>query len=227
MRRLVLFVEGKGDSSAAPTLVRKLLHKHPNWSNTLLLDTNPFVVRSLGNLVKDSFHDWKRKLKAALERQNLGGVLLILDGDTKWVDGKELCPAIVARELATAAKDVGAGSTFSVAVVFARQEFETWLIAGTSSLAGKELPNGRRIARNAATPEGDLESTIRDAKGWLKKVVAGGYKCARDQGELTKLVDVDVIRARNLRSFRRLESALLELLCAIQQNSHIASPCTR
>jgi len=54
---------------------------------------------------------------------------------------------------------------------------------------------------NAKAPEGDLEASPRDAKGWLRAIVDGGYKPTRDQAALTRLVDLEVIRARKLRSF--------------------------
>lgn len=119
---------------------------------------------------------------------------------------------------------VGAGTTFSVAVVFARQEFESWLIAGIASLRGQALPDGRLIDSDAKAPEGDLELSPRDAKGWLGTIVEGGYKPTRDQAALTRLVDLDAIRAGGLRSFRRLDSAVSTLLEAIRSNRPTASP---
>jgi hypothetical protein len=175
-------------------------------------------------LVKDDFHEWKRFLGASLKRPNVGGVSLILDGDIEKVGGKDFCAVSVARSLAGAAIHVGAGRTFSVAVVFARQEYETWLIAGVASLASQRLPDGRRIQPHAKAPEGDLEASPRDAKGWLRSIVDGGYKPTRDQAALTRLVDLELIRARKLRSFQRLESAVSSLLQAIQDTTPIVSP---
>ncbi len=223
MRRLILFVEGEGEAEAVPTLVRRLLTEQGNWHDALL-DDNPFRVGSVDKLVKADFHDWKRFLRASLKRPNVAGVLLILDGDMEKVAGKVFCAAVVAKSLAGAAMHVGAGKTFSVAVVFARQEYETWLIAGVASLAGRRLPDGRLIEPNAKAPDGDLELSPRDAKGWLRAIVEGGYKPTRDQAALTKLVDLEVIRARKLRSFRRLESAVSSLREAIRCNSPIVSP---
>jgi hypothetical protein len=223
MRRLILFVEGDGEADAAPTLVRRLLTEQGDWHD-ILLDDNPFRVGSVGKLVKEDFRDWKRFLGASLKRPNVGGVLLILDGDIAKVSGKEFCAAAVAKSLAVAAIHVGAGETFSLAVVFARQEYETWLIAGVASLTGQRLPDGRFIERNAKAPEGNLEASPRDAKGWLRAIVDGGYKPTRDQAALTRLVDLEVIRARELRSFRRLESAVSSLLEAIRCNRPIVSP---
>ncbi len=75
-------------------------------------------------------------------------------------------------------------------------------ISGPDSLAGKQAPDGRLIARHAKAPESNLEVGRRDAKGWLCDIVAVGYKPTRDQAALTKLVDIDTIRARNLRVVR-------------------------
>ena len=189
MRRLVLFVEGDGDVDAVPTLVKQVI-KSTGGSHEVWLDDPPFRVGSVDKLVKEDFRNWKRFLGASLKRPNVGGVLLILDGDIDKIGGKTFCAATVAKYLAGAAMHVGAGKTFSVAVVFARQEYETWLIAGMASLAGQFLPDGRRIDANAKAPEGDLEASPRDAKKWLNAVIEGGYKPTRDQVALTKLVDV-------------------------------------
>jgi hypothetical protein len=223
MRRLILFVEGEGEADAVPTLLKRLL-KEKGERFDILLDDSPFRVGSVDKLVKDDFRNWKRFLRASLKRPSVGGVLLLLDGDIGKVGGKDFCAAAVAKSLAAAAMHVGAGETFSVAVVFARQEYETWLIAGVASLAGQGLPDGRLIKSNAQAPEGDLEASPRDAKGWLGTIVEGGYKPTRDQAALTRLVDLEVIRARELRSFRRLESAVSSLLEAIRCNRPIVSP---
>lgn len=222
MRKLVLFVEGEGEADAAPTLVRRLVAGQ-GGGDCLLVDDKPFRVGSVGNLVKSDFLKWKKFLKACRTRSNVGGVLLILDGDTK-AGGKVFCAAQTARTLAEQAKDVGAGVTFSIAVVFARQEYETWLIPWVASLAAQRLPDGRLIKPQAKSPEGDLEASPRDAKGWLDAMIEGGYRPTRDQSALTSMVDLGAIRARELRSFQRLESAVSRLLEAFRNGEHIVSP---
>jgi hypothetical protein len=223
MKRLMMFVEGDGEADAVPTLVKRLLTAKDAWQD-ILLDDDTLRVGSVDKLLKADFHKWKRYLGVSLKRPNVGGVLLILDGDIEKVDGKKFCAAEVARSLAAAAKPVGAGKTFSVAIVFARQEYETWLIAGAASLAGRRLPDGRLIKSNVRAPDGDLEASPRDAKGWLRGVIEGGYKPPRDQAALTRLVDLDAIRARDLRSFRRLETAVSILVHAIRSNTPTVSP---
>ena len=119
MRRLILFVEGEGEADAVPTLVRRLLTEQGDWYD-ILLDDSPFHVGEVNKLVKDDFREWTRKLRAGLKRRNVGGVLLILDGDVGKVGDNEFCAATVAKSLAGAAIHVGAGEKFSVAVVFCK-----------------------------------------------------------------------------------------------------------
>jgi hypothetical protein len=223
MKRIVLFVEGEGEAEALPKLVKRLLTEQNAW-DAVFLDENTFRVGQVNKLLKNKYQEWKRKLQASLKRRNVGGVLLVLDGDVK-VGGEAFCAANVARSLASEAASTGGGVKFSVAVVFARQEYESWLIAGIQSLAGKQLPDGRVIAKDAKAPEGDLEESPRDAKGWFSGVIKGGYKPTRDQAVLTQLVDLQAIRSRNLKSFRRLESAIAGLVSAIREEKHTATPC--
>lgn len=223
MKRIVLFVEGEGESSAVPKLVSRLLTELNAW-HRVTLDPNVFRVGHAGRLVKDEYREWKRFLRAALKRPGVGGVLLLLDGDAERVGGQIFCASVLGKKLSAEATSVGAGQIFSIATVFARQEYESWLIAGIESLAGRVLPDGRAIKSNLMPPDGDLEATPRDAKGWLRSVVQGGYKETRDQVALTEIVDLGLIRTRGLRSFKRLESALSQLIVAIESSKHVATP---
>ena len=73
-------------------------------------------------------------------------------------------------------------------------------------------------------PNGDLEQTVRDAKGWLSKVMTSGYSPSKDQEPLTRLIDLDVIRSRQLRSFRRIDSAVSQLVETFRTGQHILTP---
>jgi hypothetical protein len=87
MRRLILFVEGEGESDAVPTLVRRLIKEKGEWYD-ILLDDAPFRVGSVDKLVKKEFSDWKRFLGASLKRPDVGGVLLILDATSRRSEAK-------------------------------------------------------------------------------------------------------------------------------------------
>jgi len=141
------------------------------------------------------------------------------------VGGQPFCAMHAARRLAEEAREVGGGSLFSVAIVFARIEYESWLIAGASSLGGKSFSDGRKeLPAVIRPPQSDLEIAPRDAKGWFRSVMQTGYKPTRDQAELTRLVDLDLIRQREMRSFRRLEAAIQELVGAIRSGNHAVTP---
>lgn len=223
-KRLVLFVEGEGDVMAAPVLIKRLLTELAAW-DCLSLDPDPFRLGAVSNLLGRPEANWIKKLHFAAKGGNLGAVLLLQDGDIALKRGQPFCPCETGRDLSRRACAAGAGSIFSVASVFACQEFESWLIAGIESLAGQKLADGRiEIPANLKPPESDLEQHPRDAKGWLNQHIPAGYKESTDQEHLTRAVDLNAIRRRNLRSFRRLESALLQLVEAVRSGKHIVTP---
>jgi hypothetical protein len=222
MKRIVLFVEGPGDALAVPLLVKRLLTELEAW-DCLHLDPNPFTVGNVSKLLKNDCEKWIRWLGAAAKRGD--AVLLVLDGDTPRIQGELFCAANVACRLAREATRARGGELFSVATVFACQEYESWLVAGVESLAGKPLKDGRPGVRSGTTPpDGDLESAPRDAKGWLSRVMASGYNSVRDQAPLTEIADWDLVRNRPMRSFRRLENAVSQIVSAIRNESPLTSP---
>ena len=227
-RRLVLFGEGEGEEKALPELVKKLLNQY-NGRDALFVDKDVFRTGDIFKLAKDDFSNWKRWVQAAIKRPNVGAILVVSDGDADHYPAgsrNHFCAWTVAVELASqAAIHHGAGKGFSLAAVVACQEYESWLIAGTSSLAGKKMSDGRTALRSGTTaPGNNLELAPRDAKGWLSKQMPNGYKASIDQVELTRLVELEVIRQRGMRSFKRLEDAVRELIEANRSGRHVCTP---
>jgi hypothetical protein len=225
-KRLVLFVEGPGDTQAAPALVKHLLTELQAWEH-VLLDNRPFEVGNVEQMTSAGDKTWLRLLRAASRRGNLGAVLLLLDGDAERVRGETFCPVTFGRRLAEWARQAGAGVGFSVACVFARMEYESWVIGCADHLAGVPLPDGRPgIKAGTSPPAGDLEEAPRDAKGWLSRHIEGGYRNTRDQLPLTQLMTehLDALRDRQIRSFLRLDNALAEITEATRTGHHIVSP---
>jgi hypothetical protein len=223
-KRLVLFVEGEGDVAAAPVLIKNLLTELHAW-DAVFLDSNPLRIGGVTSLFGKKEKNWTDKLRVAAKRGQLGGVLLLQDGDVEVRQGQGFCACKVGRELSYRARAAGAGSVFSVASVFACQEYESWLIAGIESLAGKSLADGRiAIPVDLKVPESDLERHPRGAKGWLNQRIPAGYNPSTDQEPLTRAVDLNAIRACGMRSFHRLESALRQLVEAIRSGKHIVTP---
>lgn len=224
-KRLVLMVEGDGDAQAAPVLLKRLL-ADCNAFDVVTLDPDPLRVGEYGKISSDDFANWRRFLQVAAKRRQLGECLLILDADSLTnVRGQPFCAMQAAYLLADQARTVGGGSLFSVAIVFACMEFESWLIAGAPTLAGKAFTDGRReLPEKIEEVPPDPESAPRDAKDWFRRIMTTRYKPTRDQAELTRLVDLDAIRQRAPRSFVRLEHAVRELVEAVRRDDHRVSP---
>jgi hypothetical protein len=223
-KRLVLFVESEGDSMAAPALVKRLLTELAAW-DCVSLDPDPFRLGAVTNLFGKKEENWVKKLLFATKGGDLGGVLLLQDGDVSLRRGQPFCARDIGCDLSRRARTVGAGSLFSVACVFALQEFESWLIAGIESVAGKKLADDRiSIPADIKVPPGNLEEAPRGAKGWLNQHMPTGYRETVHQELLTRAIDLNAIRQRGLRSFRRLESALWQLVEAIRSGEHIVTP---
>ncbi|MBA4063354.1 MAG: hypothetical protein C0501_06510 [Isosphaera sp.] len=223
-KKLVLFVEGPADQAAAPVLVQRLFAGRPDppWGEVAIDSLPPFRVGGISGLIaRDEqtggidFGQWTNYLElAARTRKNLGGVLLLLDGDAERVAGQPFCPGSFARMLAEAARAAGGGVVFSVAVVFLVAEYESLFLGSHETLP----PLKRKAEPVPPDPE-----RKRGAKEWLKKNLRDGYTNTADQERLTRAIDLAAVRSR-MRSARRLEHALDELVAAVRSGQHVVSP---
>lgn len=229
MKQLVLVGEGHGDASALPILVRKiLLERVPEKRLPLDKEVLRFgasrVFRWNKTANRADYAEWIKAMKVASRRSAGGAVLAIYDGDLQWFppgSRLEFCAFSAAKSLASAAVECGAGKIFSLAVVFACAEYESWLIAGAQSLIGKCFKDGGvALPLNTVLPIGDPES---HGKRWLERNVPT-YRPSRDQARLTAVVDLACIRAKGLRSFQRLENAIDQLVEAVGTGSHVSTP---
>ena len=216
MKRLVLLVEGDGDVRAVPSLVGELLTQLPDeCQGQLFLDNAPMKVGGVHRITGRKKDDLVRHLgNAKKSRSKLGATLLILDGDADRVEGQPFCDVEVARTVAQRATAAGAGTQFSFAAVFLRQEYESLLLAVADQLPG---------LKPEVTLETAPEERPRDAKGWLHDNLADGYNPTDRQLELTRAVK-DWTPVRSLNCFQRLEHALVELATAVATNRHLVSP---
>ena len=227
MKRLVLLGEGHGEVSALPVLVDRL-RREKDPHNALFVDHD--VIRGPNPVKWDKqtacpdYSKWVSRITLAARRRDVGGVLAIYDGDLPSFpagSGSRFCAATAARSMTGAAAAAGAGKIFSLAVVFACVEYETWIIVGIESLAGRKYKDGRpAMPPNLKFPPGDPES---HGKKWLEQYCRG-YRPTLDQSALTELLDLNLVRAKNLRSFKRLDHAIDQLLTAVGSGSHISAP---
>jgi len=101
LKRLVLFVEGKGDIIAAPALIGKLLSELQASDPAVFLDSKPLRVGGVTSLFGKKEKNWTDNVRVAAKRGNLGGVLLLQDGDVQAWPGKSFCACDVGQGLRT------------------------------------------------------------------------------------------------------------------------------
>jgi len=230
MKRLVLLGEGHGEVPALPVLVRKLLKgkgaSDEFYADKEVIRTNPFgLVKWDQTLKRPDYTKWIQRIELAARKPALAGVLAVYDGDApKFPAGSStaFCASRAAKEMAEAAKQAGAGAKFSLCVVFACKEYETWLVAAAECFAGKRYADQRPIlSANVKLPAGDFEAR---GKRWLEENCAN-YRPTRDQSPLTELLDLEVLRAKRVRSFQRFDHAIEQILAAAESGRHVATPC--
>lgn len=185
MIRIASIVEGDGEVAALPILLRRFNDWLPGrrFAQTL----PPIRVHRDRFLNKeDEFR--KQLLLAAAKCGEDGWVLVVLDAD-------DACPATLATDIAQRATQYVAHRRLSV--VLANREYEAWFIAAAPSLDG---------CRAFRYPSGNLvdAETPRDAKGWMRRNMAGGtYSEVLDQPAFTARFDLQQAYERS-RSFRKL-----------------------
>jgi len=180
--RLAVIVEGHGEESAAPELLRRIapgveiLRPHRVRKSKMPVDLAR-AVRFQSNRVGAA-----------------GGVLVLVDADDD-------VPEELEGQLLRAIDD----DLRSVArVVVAVKEYEAWFLAGIDSL------RSHRSVRDDAAYAGDPESP-RDAKGRLETQMVEPYQETIHQVAFSAKVDLEAVAAR-CPSFVRLRDVVSDLL---------------
>lgn len=183
-------VEGYGEVSAVPVLVRRIGREIFGVEVTCL--TPHRLPR--GRMEKES------ELGRALMLQGArvgtrGGVIILLDADDDD-------PAELAARLEGIAGSVAARTRVVVAV----REYEAWFLAGIQSL------RTHRSVSDDAEYEGDPEAK-RDCKGALERLMTEPYGEVRHQVAFSSQLDVATTMEHSP-SFRRFVSAVGDLINA-------------
>ena len=195
-RYIVPVVEGIGERSAVPELLRRLLYERMGLYDYVVGKT--VSAKGSGNLTRriESFIEY------ALE-SNPDAILVIRDSDDE-------CPRDLAKGLAD--RCIALDTRTPVAVVCAVREYESWFLSSLES-----------IIEGARSFPGDPEA-VADAKGRLKDFLPGRhYSETAEQTSLTTRIDLDLASA-NSRSFRRLCHAVEELVEAIDLSTTTVTP---
>jgi len=182
---LTCIVEGHGEVSAVPILIRRIS------PSTVVL---PPIRVARSTLLKPGELERAVEL-AARKTGGQGGILLIVDADDDCP--AEQGPRLLDR-MRTARGDV------SAAAVLANREFESWFLAAAKSIRGQ-----RGLAADLDAPE-EPES-IRGAKEWLSRRMPPGqtYRETLDQPALAATFDLAL--ARCAPSFEKFEREVLRM----------------
>lgn len=186
-------VEGHGEVDALPALLHGI---RQSLAATDTLQVNPPIRVKSGSFLSRRDDYFSRHIRLAGEKAaaRRGSVLILLDCD-------DACPANLGPDLLRDA--IAVRPDVPIFVALAYREYETWFIAAARSLRGEcRLPGD-------LTPPSDPEA-FRDAKGWLGRLMRGGYDPIRHQLPFTRRMDLE--QARTLRSFDRLYNHVARLL---------------
>ncbi len=199
MVHLASIVEGDGECSSVPVLVRRIAR---TLDPGLVPDVGPVIRVPGSRLVKAG--ELERTVELAARRLGgQGGILIVLDCD----DG---CPATEGPALLRRAK--AARSDMALSVVLAKREYEAWFLAAADSLRGH-----RGLPVDLQAPD-DPES-IRGAKEWLAERMPQNrsYTETTDQPALTELFDMEIAR-RAADSFDKCYREIVRLLNLLRGN---------
>jgi hypothetical protein len=188
--RLALIVEGEGDETAAPVVLRRLAQALQRFDTEILRPVR--VPRS--KLARES--ELRRYVELMARKLSPEDALLIL------LDADDDCPAVLGPLMARWARAQRPDRRIEIIVI--NREFEAWFLAGATSLAGK-----RGLPVTLTPPDRNPED-IRDAKGWLARQMPRRYHETIDQAPLAASFDLQAARACG--SFERFARKLAELL---------------
>jgi hypothetical protein len=182
---IVPIVEGHGEVSALPVLLRRL----GDWllPGTAIQVSAPIRVRR-DRFLRNEDEFRRMVLLAANKAGPAGWVLTLLDADDD-------CPLELASDVIQRARAIAPGLRLSTVV--ACREFEAWFIAAAPSIAQR-----RGISLEGVDIPAPEEP--RNAKGWVERHLARGvYSEVTDQAKMAAVLDL-ASAERCSRSFRKL-----------------------
>lgn len=194
--KLYPIVEGHGEITAAPVLLRRLLTQAECYG----MEVGTPIRRTQSQF--RSKETVQAAVRLAKLQQQCAAIVLLFDGEDD-------CPKELGETVRAWAKEA-AGDT-ACDVVIAYREYETWFVAALESLRGQYGIRADAIA--PANPE-----SRRDAKGWLEDFMPRhrAYSETSDQAAMSAAFDMGLAHQRN-RSFRKLVKALGDMLTQLGQ----------
>ena len=203
---IVPVVEGQGDRSAVPVLLRRVLQHFDRYDIQV---KEPKTAKGKQNLLKD----YEKYVRYAAIEPGCVGILVLLDADDQ-------CPVKEVYKLTERTQALNLQQ--SVTIVYANREYETWILASLDSCQGTEIKTRLKLGESAL-----YERSVEDAhaKSWLNRMMPRGesYKETKHQAALTKFIDIEHTRRRS-RSFRRFCHAVEELVEGVELGERAVTP---
>lgn len=222
MYKIQPIVEGPGDVSAVPVLLRRILGESLGIQQWQVL--KPIKTEGCGNMTKPG--GIERFVLRAQKEPGCSAVVIIIDGDAaeKLPQNQRLrddCPPAFARWFSHRIQTIA--PQIPVVVIVVQREYEAWFLASMETIAGRRK-NGMPGLRDNVHCDGDPEN-YPDPKAWINARLSRGYSYSetRDQENLTKLINLQIVRTRS-RSFRRLIHAVEEIVVMAQQGQVSVTP---
>lgn len=203
MAKGYILVEGHGEVEAAGNLVARLWHR----TGQGLPWDRPRRCVSI-----HLRHGLERSVERIRARPDVGALLVLRDADDD-------CPRHKAPELAEWLRALGL--PFPAAVVLLHPEYEVLFLPCVARMAGQPILDDSGKPRAGLLPgtvyEGDWEAH-RGIKEWLSRHFPRGrsYRPTQDQLPMTRMLDLDVVRAAGVPCFATLERALGFLATAVE-----------
>ncbi|HOF62256.1 MAG TPA: DUF4276 family protein [Candidatus Latescibacteria bacterium] len=205
MIRVALIVEGEGECSAVPVLIRRIA---ATLNPGLSLDIRPVLRVSAAKLVRPG--ELERSIELAARQVGKDGTILVL------LDCDDGCPAKEGPALLRRAQ--AARSDMDISVVLAKREFEAWFLAAAESLRGcRGLPDD---LQSPADPE-----AIRGAKEWLADRMPRTRRYAETSDQAAMCATFDMGQAR--RRADSFDKCYREIVRLLATNIQVAVDDTR
>ncbi len=215
-------VEGPGDVTAVPVLLRRILHEHLHLTRWQV--ANPINAQGCGNLLRPG--GVERFVQRAQMEPGCTAILVLIDGDAannlpSAQRPANTCPPGFADWLAQRIRRVN--PRLPVVIVIARWEYEAWFLASIEAIAAHRR-GGMPGLSPSARYEGDPEN-YPDPKAWINARLSRGYRYTetRDQVNMTRWIDLQITQQR-ARSFRRLVHAVQQIVSMPQNGQSVVTP---
>jgi hypothetical protein len=222
MYKIQPIVEGPGDVQSVPILLRRILGEALGNQQWQVL--RPINTEGCGNMTRPG--GIERFVLRAQKEPGCNAVTVIIDRDAveKLPNGQRLpnnCSPTFARWFSQRIQ--ATVPRIPVVVIVAHTEYEAWFLASIETIAGRRNNGLPGLSRNTHY-DGDPENHP-DPKAWINARLSRGYRYSetRDQENLTKFIDLQIVHRRS-RSFRRLIHAVEEIIALTQQGQVSVTP---